>query len=132
MKTKNDIAFEKNQQLEINFQVVDRKSLRTMDFHFKHTRHSFKRAAQRGINLNKITATLQYGENIYKQGLIYFILGENNIPDLLSKEKDKLKNTVVVVAGDSNEVITCYRSSDPFKKIKIKSKQLYKKYVNAA
>src|SRR5450432_1473443 len=112
MKTINDIAFEKNRQLEINFQVIDRKSLRAMDFHFKHTRHSFLRSAQRGISLNKITATLQYGENIYKQGLIYFVLGENNIPDSLSKEKDKLKNTVVVVAGDSNEVITCYRSSD--------------------
>jgi len=122
MKAKNDITLEKDHQLEINFQVIYRKTLGTMDFHFKHTRHSFRRAAQRGINLNKITATLQYGENIYKQGLIYFILGENNIPDLLGKEKDKLKNTVVVVAGDSNEVITCYRSSDPFKKIKIKSK----------
>lgn len=132
MKTKNSIAFEKNQQLEINFQVVDGITHRNIEFHFKHTRHSFKRAAQRGINLNKITAALQYGENIYKQGLIYFILGENNIPESLSKEKDKLKNTVVVVAGESNQVITCYRSSDPFKKIKIKSKQLFKKYVNAA
>jgi MFS superfamily sulfate permease-like transporter len=132
MKTKKEITFRRNQQMEIKLQVVDLKSLKAIDFHFKHTRHSFRRAAQRGINLNKITATLQYGENIFKQGLIYFILGENNIPDSLSKEKNKLKNTVVVVAGDSNEVITCYRSSNPFKKIKIKSKQLNKKYINAA
>ena len=103
-----------------------------MAFNFKHTKHSFLRAAQRGITQRKIKVALQYGESIYKQGLIYFILGESNIPDSLIKEKDKLKNTVVIVSGNSNEVITCYRSANPYRNIKHKSKKLCKNYSNAA
>lgn len=123
---------ESRNQMEISFRVEDAKSFQYIDFNFKHTRHSFLRASQRGIDAKKITAALQYGENIYKQGLIYYILGENNIPESLWKEKNKLKNTVVVVSGDSNEVITCYRSSNPFRNIKLKSKILYNNYRHAA
>lgn len=123
---RNTINFKRDRQLEISFRVKDAESLQFIDFNFKHSRHSFLRASQRGIAMNKITAALQFGETIYKQGLIYFILGENNIPDSLSKDKDKLKNIVVVVSGDSNQVITCYRSSNPFRNIKLKSKKPYK------
>lgn len=35
-------------------------------------------------------------------------------------------NTVVIVSGDSNQIITCYRSKNPFKNIKTKSKILQK------
>ncbi|MEJ7627303.1 MAG: DUF4258 domain-containing protein [Ferruginibacter sp.] len=112
-------------QLEINFREKDAGSQLYIDFQFTHSRHSRRRSAQRGIKMNQLTLALQYGETIYKQGLIYFILGEDNIPDSLLKNKDKLKNTVVVVAGDSNTVVTCYRSANPFKNIKLKSKKLY-------
>lgn len=132
METKKNLVIAGDNQFDISFRMEDAIGHQGIDFNFKHSRHSFLRAAQRGINLNKMATTLQYGENIYKQGLIYFILGENNIPASLSKEKDKLKNTVVVVAGDSNEVITCYRSSNPFRNIRIKSKKLCKKCSNAA
>ena len=119
-------------QFKIDFRVEDKKSLNYIDFSFKHTRHSHVRSSQRGINSFKIKAALQYGETIYKQGLIYFILGEDNIPALLHKDKNKLKNTVVVVSGNSNEVITCYRSSNPFRHIKHKSKIFYNNYKSAA
>ena len=132
MQTQKNVNSDQNNQLEISFQVKDITSLKYFDFNFKHTHHSFLRAEQRGIGPFKITTALQYGECVYKQGLIYFILGENNIPETLNRQKDKLKNTVVVVAGDSNEVVTCYRSSNPFKNIRIKSKRLSKKLKNAA
>ena len=117
---------------EINFNVGTNKSLRPITFNFKHTQHSFLRSAQRGINNKKIAVALQYGENIFKQGLIYYILGENNIPDSLCKQKEQLKNTIVIVSGDSNQVITCYRSANPFKNIRTKSEKLCKKYNHAA
>lgn len=119
-------------QFKIDFRVEDKKSLNYIDFSFKHTRHSYVRSSQRGINSFKIKATLQYGDTVYKQGLIYFILGESNIPTALQKDTNKLKNTVVVVSGNSNEVITCYRSSNPFRHIKQKSSMLYKNYKHAA
>ncbi|MBS1631694.1 MAG: hypothetical protein JST10_03875 [Bacteroidetes bacterium] len=121
-----------NQQLQIAFKVVTDKNLSPIEFTFEHTEHSYLRACQRGFNQQKIVAALQYGESIYKQGLIYFILGENNIPDSLSKQKKHLKNTVVIVSGKSNQVITCYRSANPFKNIRIKSEKLCKNYNHAA
>jgi len=132
MTQKNGSQMNNNGQLEIAFRVEDKTSLKFIDFSFRHTQHSFLRAAQRGINQRKIKAALQYGESIYKQGLIYFILGESNIPDSLIKEKDQLKNTVVVVSGNSNDVITCYRSANPYRNIKHKSKRLYPKFKNVA
>lgn len=120
------------EHLQIAFKVTSDKNLIPIEFTFEHTQHSYLRARQRGFNHQKIVAALQYGENIYKQGLIYFILGENNIPDSLCKQKKQLKNTVVIVSGDSNQVITCYRSSNPFKNIRTKSEKLYKNNNNAA
>ena len=90
MKSNTQKNFNRTHQLEIEFRVVDEASLKFIDFNFRHTQHSFLRAAQRGINQRKIKAALKYGESIYKQGLIYFILGESNIPDSLIKEIDKL------------------------------------------
>jgi hypothetical protein len=119
-------------QLQIAFKVDSDKNLTPVEFTFEHTRHSYLRASQRGFNQLKIAATLQYGESVYKQGLIYFILGEKNIPDVLIKQKEQLKNTVVIVSGDSNQVITCYRTSNPFKYIRTKSEKLCKKFNHAA
>lgn len=121
-----------SEHLKIAFKVATEKDLSPIEFTFEHTQHSYLRACQRGFNHQKIVAALQYGVNVYKQGLIYFILGENNIPLSLSKQKEQLKNTVVIVSGDSNQVITCYRSANPFKNIRTKSEKLCKKYNHAA
>ncbi len=117
---------------QIAFKVASDKSLCPIEFTFEHTKHSYLRACQRGFNQQKIVAALQYGESICKQGLIYFILGENNFPESLSKQKKHLQNTVVIVSGRSNQIITCYRSSNPFKNIKIKSEKLCKNNNYAA
>ena len=132
MKKDAGMNLEKNGQFQIGFTVEDTLTHETVKFHFKHTRHSHLRACQRSIGSLKINTALQYGTSVYKQGLIYFILGENNIPEALIKQKEQLKNTVVIVAGDSNEVITCYRSANPFKNIRTKSERLCKKYNHAA
>lgn len=117
-----------NQHLKIAIKVATDKGLNTMELVFEHTKHSYLRSRQRGFSKQKIAAALQYGESIYKQGLIYFVLGENNIPDSLFMHKELLKNTVVIVSGDSNQVITCYRSANPFKNIRTKSKRLSKRF----
>src|SRR5436190_430302 len=97
------------EHLQIAFKVSTNGVTGQMEFKFEHTNHSYLRACQRGLNQHKIAVALQYGETIYKQGLIYFVLGEDNIPESLCKQKEQLKNTVVIVSGDSNQVITCYR-----------------------
>lgn len=103
----------------------DEKTGRIEVFKFTHTYHSFKSSAQRGISDNKMATAILYGEPFYIQGLIYYVLGEDRIPDRLIKSKEKLRNIVVVVDGDSDTLITCYRSKEPFKHIRRKSKTLF-------
>ncbi|GAB3840662.1 DUF4258 domain-containing protein [Hymenobacter jeollabukensis] len=110
--------------LNFRFEVSDPKTERSEVLEFNHTRHSAVRAAQRGIDTDKIALVLQYGECLCKQKLLYYILGEKNIPASLLKVGKELKNLVVIVAGDSNQVVTCYRSNNPFKHIRLKSKRL--------
>jgi hypothetical protein len=95
-----------------------------IQYNFRHTTHSFQRAAQRGLDNKKISAILEYGESYFKQGLTYYVLGEHNIPSHLKKELEKIKNSVVVVISDSGVVLTCYRTSNGHKHIKSKQKSL--------
>ena len=104
--------------------ATDKKTGFVQAFQFCHTNHSSQRAAQRGINQFKISTALLYGETFQKQGLIFYVLGENKIPDDLIKSKNILKNTIIVLSGDSDEIITCYRSKNPFKHINKKTKFL--------
>jgi hypothetical protein len=132
MYIKNQLNPELEPQFHIKFEVEDEKTRQIQVVEFEQTNHCLKRSSQRGINISKIAITLQYGQTYFKQGLNYYILGEKDIPKFLKKEKSHLINTVVITAGDSNQVITCYRSNQPFKKIKIKSNELYKKYKSVA
>ncbi|MFD3409044.1 hypothetical protein SKC37_10275 [Aquirufa sp. HETE-83D] len=111
---------------EIQYRVEDESSNQGLDFLFSHTHHSFTRSSQRGINSDKIIVALEFGEVFYSQGLQWCVLGEKNIPTYLKHKKNQLMNTVVIVSGDSNQVITCYRCTKPFKNIKTKSKILQK------
>jgi len=94
---------------------------------FFHSAHSLKRASQRGLSERKIENVLEYGECYFKQGLIYYVMGENNLPNnIAAQDRDLLKNTIVIVSSETNTVLTCYRSNNPFKNIRIKSKRLSK------
>ena len=113
-------------QHEIPLRIEDEKTHHFQIMKFEHSNHSFIRACQRGIGLSKIALALEYGHTYFKQGLNYYVLGEKDIPEYLSKERSHLKNIVVIVAGDSNQVITSYKSNNPFKQVKQKSKDLFK------
>lgn len=104
---------------KINVYAKDKSGM-VQKFEFEHSNHSLGRASQRGINNNRLSIALAYGDIIQKQGLEFHILGENSIPDEFEKQKEKLINTVVVTRRDY--VITCYRAKDPYKHINKKSK----------
>jgi hypothetical protein len=90
----------------------------------QHTIHSRTRASQRCIDEERIDTVMVYGETVYKQGLIYMYLGRDQVPDHLARHRDKYANTVIVLAGDTNHVITCYRCSNPAKHLRRKQKSL--------
>lgn len=83
------------------------------------------------FSYDKIIIALEYGNTTFKQGLLYYVLGEKDIPAHLQHHKNKFMNTVVIVSGDSNVIVTCYRSKNAVKNIKLKPKEL-RKYLNCA
>ena len=111
-------------QRSIKAYAKDAESGYVQEFEFKHSGHSLERASQRCLNNFRIKIALVYGESVRKQGYEYCILGEDRIPEELLKYKDKLKNTVVVMDGDSDTIVTCYRANKPYKHIRKKSKTL--------
>jgi hypothetical protein len=132
MKTENYQIPDTKNPLKIQFEVEDEKTNKIQILKFEHTNHSLYRSDQRGISKSKISITLEYGTTFFKQGIIYYILSKKDIPNFLTKDKSHLKNTVVIVSGDSNQVLTCYRSSNPLKNMKHKSKEFYKNYKKVA
>ena len=116
---------------DIRYSVYENDLRESLDFNFIHTSHSNKRSCQRGVNTDKIIIALEYGNTTFKQGLLYYVLGEKDIPAHLQHHKNKFMNTVVIVSGDSNEIVTCYRSKNAVKNIKLKPKEL-RKYLNCA
>jgi hypothetical protein len=109
------------------YRAEDTISQRGMDFSIQLSRHAVKRSSQRGIDSYKLALALEYGEMFMKQGLIYYVLGEKNLPESLSANSNNVKNIVLVCNSQTGEVITCYRSSRAFSRIKHKSKRLYVK-----
>jgi hypothetical protein len=112
----------------IHFKTIDviqkdKKTGCVLKFQFEHSYHSMKRGIQRCISNEQVSVVIAYGELIEKQGLQYYILGEDNIPEELRKEKDRFRNIVVV--AKEGVVITSYRSKCPFRHIKKKSKTFY-------
>lgn len=88
--------------------------------------HSQARSQQRGISRELLFLALDYSMAIFKQGLIFFAVIDKLIPDKMDHHmREKLNNLVVVVSTESNEIITCYRSSNGLHHLKRKSKQLH-------
>ena len=117
----------------LTWEVKDEVLNKSETLSFKHSQHSFKRANERNINPENISDAIEYGTAFFKQGLVFYALGDHHLPDsLLQKGHEKSKNIIVVIAGDSNTILTCYRSKNPFKHIKTKQKHLASRYSFAA
>jgi len=93
---------------------------------FNYSNHSISRAAQRGIQTPSIETIIQEGKTIHKQGYKFLFMTVKELRYHAPAEQKKLKNLVVVMAGDSNTVVTCYKNKDAIGNIKRKSKRLLK------
>jgi hypothetical protein len=133
MKTFITVEGINKSKTNITWQVTDKGLDKSETLSFKHSQHSFERSNQRNIDAHNITETIEYGTAYFKQGLIFYVLGENNLPIHISKRSgNNNSNLIVVVAGDSNTILTCYRSKNPFKHIKKKQKNLANLYSFAS
>lgn len=109
---------------EVMFVVRDADSDAVQPLRMTHTEHSLVRSSQRGINRLHIEMAIRYGKSIYRQGLVFCILGWRDIPYTHAHMRDKLSGTVLVLSGDDDSIVTCYRGSDPFKHIMRKPSRL--------
>jgi len=92
----------------------------------RSTRHMQKRLQQRGIGEEHICLAMDYGEAFFRQGLIFYVVGEKlllMLPD--HRLREKIKNLVVVVSPETNDVLTCYRSKKGMRHVRKKQKRLF-------
>ena len=122
---------ERSKQI-ITVDVKDQQLNTVQKFQMTLTHHSSERMTQRNITSEALEIALIYGKTFFKQGFIFYVLGEKNLPERLNAQlRKKCKNLVIVVSGDSDEIVTSYRSKNPFKHIKKKTKRL-SRYTAAA
>jgi len=92
---------------------------------FVHTVHSQKRAAQRNIKKEAIVTVIDYGRMFQKQGMRFFVAIDRDLPDWIDPELRKhVHDLVVVLSGEENEIVTCYRNPHPYRYIRKKTKRL--------
>lgn len=97
----------------------------TNTFNLKHTRHSMRRAAQRGITDQILDMAIGYAMMFFKQGFIFYVVTGKSLPDHMNGSlRSKLENLVIVTSGDSNQIITCYKSNNALKHIRRKRSDL--------
>jgi hypothetical protein len=88
------------------------------------TDHCIERLSERGFTHRHLLMAIEYGQEYFKQGMIFFVVCSKRLPNGLSSyDRHKLTNMVVVVSSDAT-VVTCYNSDSGSKHIKRKRKNL--------
>jgi len=99
-------------------------------FPVTHSKHSKRRSMQRGISEAHIQAALNYSVGFFKQGMIFHVVKSKLIPETFDPSlRQRIQNLVIVIAGDSNKIITCYKSDKPMRWIKRKPENINKHRV---
>lgn len=107
--------------------VVDKETGKETEFRLRISRHSRKRAQQRGIRPEEISIAMTYGEWVQKQGMCYIIVLDKYLPDHIDTSiRERLHNLVILTNGKTNCMITCYKNAHARRNIKKKSKRLYR------
>jgi hypothetical protein len=105
----------------------EKKTTKEFTFPVTHSEHSRKRANQRGITEEHIQTALNFSEMFFKQGMIFHAVKTKNIPDDFDpKIRKRIEDLIIVIAGDSDMIITCYWAKNPMRLIKKKSCNLQK------
>lgn len=117
----------KQSERKLYWNIEDPDTHKKYGIEYLKTKHLEKRICQRNFNDEFIQTVVDYGIAYFKQGLIFYVLGDKNVLSHLPIQQQKrFQNIVVVVASNDSHILTAYRSKNPFKHIKKKSKILSK------
>ena len=96
------------------------------EYKISHSCHSYQRAKNRGLSTQDLWLAIDYGEMNQKQGLIFYLVLDKNLPSSMdTKTKEKINNMVVVTNGDSSQILTCYKSKFASRHIRRKSQKRF-------
>lgn len=90
------------------------------------TDHAKKRCAQRGIHPGHLSYAKKYGKSLYRQGYIFHVLRNKDIPESIDPHtRGRIKNLVLVTRSAMPDmVVTAYRNDGAMKHIKRKTQTL--------
>ena len=100
------------------------------------SKHAQNRASKRGINYEQIKLCVQYGEEIYKTGGLFFFMSDKSLKKLkkiYGAYLSNLQGLVVLTQSDDRSlvVVTVYKDRQAMKVIRKKHKYKNKRVQNA-
>ena len=96
----------------------------------RFSRHGSARMEQRGIKAEGVSLVLSQGQIIRKQGLRFYFVPKSSATDWERKEKEAVRDLIVITDKNGGQLITCYRHPHAVKAIKRKSKRLCKRKMD--
>lgn len=110
---------------ELRYTIGDAATNRRRQWKLRHSQHAMKRCQQRGICRRAIALALVYGAYEFRQGMVFRVVRDCDIPASLgSKDRELLRHLVVVMDESEREVVTCYRNPRAAARIRRKPKHL--------
>ena len=107
-----------------------------METNIKISKHAEQRASKRGINYEQIKLCVQYGEEIYRTGGLFFFMSDKalkKIKKIYGAYLSNLQGLVVLTDADDSSlvVVTVYKDRQAMKVIKKKDLYTNKRAQNA-
>ena len=107
-----------------------------METNIKITKHAENRASKRGINFEQIKLCIQYGEEIYRTGRLFFFMSNKCLKKLkriYGAYLTKLEGLVVLTQNTNRSlvVVTVYKDRQAMKVIRKKNEYNSRRNQNA-
>jgi len=107
-----------------------------MESNITITKHAENRASKRGINLEQIKLCIQYGEEIYRSGSLFFFMSDKclkKLKKIYGAYLTKLQGLVVLTQTDDTSlvVVTVYKDRNAMKVIRKKQDYYNRRNHNA-
>ncbi len=106
-----------NNIFQLSISETENESKATLGFTFLLTDHALQRMNERKIKETRLADTLIRGKIIRKQGVSFCVLKNAHLSDFKEKNKKISGNTIVLLNGAEDTIITTYYNTKGIKSI---------------
>jgi hypothetical protein len=96
----------------------------TFNLSWYYTDHFRQRASQRGLSYTDALKVIEFGEPIFKQGFVFYVVTKRAYPDSEDQADLQHLNNWVVVVAEHARLVTCYKCKNGLKHLKQKQSRL--------